>query len=113
MLKVLPRRPALLLADAVGQNGRQMWGAANKKACHEGRPGDGETKFNSHMALHLVLWRTKKHDSQTGSSENLNTSNMPARLAYCCLEATDVVLRPGDGDLHGFRRPPWSVFGAG
>ena len=26
------------------------------------------------------------------------------------LQATDVVLRPGDGDHHGFRRPPWAVF---
>ena len=81
MLKVLPRRPALLLADAVGQNGRQMWGAANKKARHEGRPVDGLTKFNSHMALHLVLWRTKNMILKLGLVKISTTHNMPARLA--------------------------------
>ena len=34
---------------------------------------------------------------------------MPARLDYCRLIAIDMVLRPGDGDLHGFS--PSSVGG--
>ena len=36
---------------------------------------------------------------------------MPARLDYCRLIATDMVLRPGDGDSpRFFHRPPWAVF---
>lgn len=35
---------------------------------------------------------------------------MPARLDYCRLIATDMVLRPGDGDLHGFFTVPLGRF---
>ena len=49
-----------------------------------------------------MLWRTKNTILKLGLVITLTTPDVPSRLDYCRLEATDVVLRPGDGDLYGF-----------